>query len=56
MPEPFFGRQVKEKQILYADCPKEDVKTMEKKYASSLTDGEKELLRKIKKLKGYSAF
>jgi translation initiation factor 5B len=56
MPEPFFGRQVKENQILVSDCSKQDAKTLETKYYSSLNDGEKELLKEIKKLKGYSVF
>lgn len=53
MPEPFFGRQVKEKDVLLADCSKEDARILETKYYSSLSDGEKELLKEIKKLKGY---
>ncbi len=56
MPEPFYGRQIKENQILYADCSKEDIKTLESKYASSLSEGEKELLKEIKRLKGYAVF
>ncbi|MFH1056411.1 MAG: translation initiation factor IF-2 [Candidatus Micrarchaeota archaeon] len=56
MPEPFFGRQVKEKDVLIADCSKEDIKLLESKYSASLGEGEKELLKEIKKLKGYSAY
>ncbi len=56
MPEPFYGRQIKANEILYADCSKTDVKTLETKYASSLSEGEKALLKEIKRLKGYSVF
>ncbi|MEM4255351.1 MAG: translation initiation factor IF-2 [Candidatus Norongarragalinales archaeon] len=56
MPEPFYGRQIKQSEILYADCSKDDIKTLETKYASSLSDGEKELLKEIKRMKGYSVF
>jgi len=35
---------------------KETVKTLEGKYAAALTDGEKDLLAQIKKIKGYIAF
>lgn len=56
MPEPFFGRQVKEKDVLYSDCMRDDVKLLETKYAGSLSDGEKELLKEIKKIKGFITF
>ncbi|MBI4406865.1 translation initiation factor IF-2, partial [Candidatus Micrarchaeota archaeon] len=53
---PTFGRQIKEKQLLFIDVPEGDVKLLETKYASSLTEGEKELLRETKKLKGLRVF
>jgi len=56
MAEPFYGRQVKEKDVLYADCTRDDVKTLETKYASALNEGEKELLKEIKKIKGFITF
>ena len=56
MPEPFYGRQIKEKQTLYSDCSKDDIKILEVKYASSLSEEEKALLKEIKKIKGYSRF
>ncbi|MFH0922920.1 MAG: translation initiation factor IF-2 [Candidatus Micrarchaeota archaeon] len=56
MSEPFFGRQVKEKDVLYSDCMRDDVKLLETKYASSLSDGEKELLKEIKGIKGFITF
>lgn len=48
MPEPFYGRQVKEKDVLYAVMYKDDFKAFETKYAQALTEGEKELMKKIK--------
>ncbi len=53
---PTFGRQVKEKQILYVDVPKEDINLLEKKYASSLSPAEKDLLKELKKIKGIVVF
>lgn len=53
---PTFGRQVKEKQVLYVDISKEDMALLEKKYASSLSPEEKELLKEIKKIKGMVVF
>ena len=49
---PTFGRQVKEKQILYSSPEKEEMETLEKKYKSSLSDEDRELLAEIKKIKG----
>ncbi len=54
MPEPFYGRQVKEKDELYSDVSREDVKIIEEKYLQSLSQGEKELLKEIKRIKGIS--
>ncbi len=51
-----FGRQIKEKQILYIDIPKEDLVLLHTKYASSLSEEEKELLKETKKIKGMSVF
>ncbi len=56
IPEPFFGRQICEKQVLLSSPSKEDVAAIEAKYAKSLSDGERELLSQIKKIKGYSVF
>ncbi len=53
---PTFGRQVKDKQILFVDVPSEDIALLCGKYASALTDGEKELLNQIKKFKGIVVF
>ncbi len=53
---PTFGRQVKEKQILFVDVPISDAKLLEKKYSASLSEGEKELLKETKKLKGIITF
>ena len=52
MSEPFFGRQVRGKDVLYSDMTREDVKILEEKYPKTLSDGEKELLAEIKKKKG----
>jgi translation initiation factor 5B len=56
MDEPFFGRQVKEKQALYTAIPREHAKIIEEKYLQALGEEEKELLKEIKKLRGYRAF
>jgi len=56
IPEPFFGRQICEKQILLSSPSKEDVAAIEAKYAKALSDGERELLAQIKRVKGYSVF
>ena len=53
---PTFGRQVKEKQILYVDVSKEDMAILEKKYVGSLSEGEKDLLKELKKIKGIVVF
>ncbi len=53
---PTFGRQVKEKQILYVDISKEDAILLQNKYASSLSPGEKDLLSETKKIKGLTVF
>lgn len=50
---PIFGRQIQEKQELYADIDKESVKVLEGKYASALSAEEHELLKEIKKIKGF---
>lgn len=51
--EPTYGRQVCEKNVLYTDMNRDDVEKLEKKYLQSLSDGEKDLLKEIKKIKGY---
>ncbi|MBI5224972.1 translation initiation factor IF-2 [Candidatus Micrarchaeota archaeon] len=51
-----YGRQVKEKQVLYTDIHEEEIEIIEKKYLQSLTEGEKEILQEIKKLKGLISF
>ncbi|HEV8289960.1 MAG TPA: translation initiation factor IF-2 [Candidatus Norongarragalinales archaeon] len=56
MPEPVLGRQVFEKQVLITNVPKEDAKTLESKYAKSLSTEELALLKEIKKIKGYTLF
>ena len=56
IPEPFFGRQICEKQTLLSSPSKEDVAAIEAKYLKALSDGERELLAQIKKIKGYSVF
>ena len=56
MPEPMYGRQVFEKQVLYTAISKSDVKLLEEKYKSSLSPEEFELLKEIKKIRGYSLF
>lgn len=56
MPEPFYGRQIKANETLYADCSKNDIKTLETKYSSSLSEDEKALLKEIRKLKGFTVF
>jgi len=56
IPEPFFGRQICEKQTLLSSPSKEDVAAIEAKYLKALSDGERELLGQIKKIKGYSVF
>ncbi len=53
---PTYGRQVKEKQILYVDLPKEDLIILTKKYASTLSEGEKALVKEVKKIKGILTF
>ncbi|PIT85510.1 translation initiation factor IF-2 [Candidatus Micrarchaeota archaeon CG10_big_fil_rev_8_21_14_0_10_59_7] len=52
MSEPFFGRQIRGKDVLYSDMSREDIKVLEEKYPKALSDGEKELLAEIKKRKG----
>ncbi|MFQ5406597.1 MAG: translation initiation factor IF-2, partial [Candidatus Micrarchaeia archaeon] len=54
MQEPFFGRQVNEKDVLYSDIPLNDVKTLDKKYLQALSEEEKDVLNKIKKTKGIA--
>ncbi|MFH0973944.1 MAG: translation initiation factor IF-2 [Candidatus Micrarchaeota archaeon] len=56
IPEPFFGRQICEKQVLLSSPSKDDVASIEAKYAKALSDGERELLAQIKRIKGYSVF
>ena len=56
LPEPSFDRQVCFKQTLYSSPSKEDVAVLEAKYLQALTDGERELLALIKKIKGYALF
>ncbi|MFH0713168.1 MAG: translation initiation factor IF-2 [Candidatus Micrarchaeota archaeon] len=51
-----FGRQIKEKQVLYVDIPKEDIILLEKKFATSLSPDEKDLLARLKKIKGIASF
>lgn len=56
MPEPTYGRQVVEKQALYTAIPREHVKQLESKYAQSLSAEELELLKEIKKIRGFVMF
>ncbi len=56
LPEPTFDRQVCYKQFLYSSLSKDDVAALEAKYLQALSDGERELLSRIKKIKGYSLF
>ncbi|MEM0475948.1 MAG: hypothetical protein QW343_04100, partial [Candidatus Norongarragalinales archaeon] len=56
LPEPFFGRQIREKDVLLSSPSKEDVAAIEQKYLQALSDGERELLKHIKRIKGYSVF
>ncbi len=53
---PVFGRQLNENDELYSDVDKDTVKTLEGKYAAALTEGEKDLLAHIKKIKGFIAY
>lgn len=55
MNEPYFGRQVEEKMYLYSSIPKEDVKKIEEKYLQALSEEEKDLLKEIKRIKGFSS-
>ncbi|MBI4360580.1 translation initiation factor IF-2 [Candidatus Micrarchaeota archaeon] len=50
---PVFGRQIQEKQELYVDIDKESAKILESKYADALSAEEHELLKEIKKIKGF---
>ncbi|NUN11198.1 translation initiation factor IF-2, partial [Candidatus Micrarchaeota archaeon] len=52
MNEPFYGRQIKEKDELYSVLYKNDFKAFEGKYSQSLNEDEKELLKKIKAITG----
>jgi len=45
---PYFGRQIKERMLLYTAIPKNDFETLESKYAQALSEDERELLKKIK--------
>ncbi|MBI5228846.1 translation initiation factor IF-2 [Candidatus Micrarchaeota archaeon] len=56
MDAPYFGRQIKEKQFLYSSISREEVKMIEEKYLQALSDEEKELLKEIRRIKGYSVF
>ncbi|MBI5035993.1 translation initiation factor IF-2 [Candidatus Micrarchaeota archaeon] len=51
-----FGKQVTEEQILYADVPRDDAKTLEDRYLQALQPGEIELLEEIKRIKGTILF
>jgi len=51
---PYFGRQVKEKFVLYTEIDRNNVKTLEEKYGQALSDEEKELLQVIKKIRGFT--
>ena len=42
--------------MLYVDLSKEDIVSLQSKFATSLSEGEKELLREIKKIKGIAVF
>ncbi len=53
---PTFGRTVNYGDILYVDVPKEDQLALEGKYASALSDEDKELLKETKRLKGLRVF
>jgi translation initiation factor 5B len=52
----YYGRQIKEKQILYTDVTVDEIDLIEKKYTQSLSDGEKEILKEIKRIKGILTF
>jgi translation initiation factor 5B len=56
MDEPTYGRQVFEKQELYTSIDKNGAKAIEEKYLQALSPDEKELLKEIKKIRGYSLF
>ncbi|MGC8851378.1 MAG: translation initiation factor IF-2 [Candidatus Micrarchaeia archaeon] len=53
---PAFGRQCWAKQVLYSSIPKEDAALIEEKYAQAFSFEEMELLKQIKKIKGYTVF
>ncbi|MEK6954057.1 MAG: translation initiation factor IF-2 [Candidatus Micrarchaeota archaeon] len=53
---PYFGRQINYKQMLYTDMRNEEIEAVEKKYLQSLSEGERELLTEIKKIKGVLSF
>jgi len=53
---PTYGRQIKEKMVLYSDLHEAEIAAIEKKYLQSLSTGEKELLEEIKKIKGIARF
>ncbi|MFH1258019.1 MAG: translation initiation factor IF-2 [Candidatus Micrarchaeota archaeon] len=53
---PFYGRQVREKQELFTDISAEEIEAIEKKYVKSLSDGERQLLNEIKRIKGIISF
>lgn len=53
---PYFGRQINYKEILYTDISSGEVEIIEKKYLQSLSEGEREVLTEIKKIKGVLNF
>ncbi|HLC48147.1 MAG TPA: translation initiation factor IF-2 [Candidatus Norongarragalinales archaeon] len=53
---PYFGRQVNYKDVLFTDISQEEIDLIEKKYLQSLSEGERELLTEIKKIKGFLSY
>ncbi len=51
-----FGKQVFENEHLYSDISREQTQLLLSKYNFALSEEEKELLKKIKKIKGYTIF
>jgi translation initiation factor 5B len=53
---PYFGRQINYKEILLTDISGGEIEAIEKKYLQSLSEGEREVLTEIKKIKGVLNF
>ena len=47
----YFGRQVKEKMLLYTVVPESDLKLLESKYKQALSEDEREVLEQIKRIR-----